>query len=50
MIRITGPRFDADSDEVIGRLKRHLAQRRRELSAISSRYLRPRSSSQSDSG
>ncbi len=31
MIRITAPRFDADPDEVIDRLKRHLAQRHHEL-------------------
>jgi very-short-patch-repair endonuclease len=50
MIRITGPRFDADSDEVIDRLKRHLAQRHLELSPIYSRHPQPRSSSRSDGG
>jgi very-short-patch-repair endonuclease len=31
MIRITGPRFDREPQEVIGRIHRHLEQRRREL-------------------
>lgn len=46
MIRITGPRFDADPDEVIDRLKRHLTQRYRELTLINPQ---PRSSFQPDS-
>ncbi len=45
MIRITGSRFDAGPDKVIDRLRRHLAQRHRELSFA---YPQPRSSFQSD--
>lgn len=47
MIRITGPRFDADPDEVVDRLRRHLAQRHRELSRT---HPQQRSSFQPDSG
>jgi len=41
MIRITGPRFDGDPDEVIDRLSRHLERRGHELSLISPQLRSP---------
>jgi hypothetical protein len=47
MIRITGPRFDAEPDEVLDRLRRHLERRKHELSLI---HPPTRSSSRPDTG